>query len=81
MCNISANLTISVTDLNNFFVELGSDAVKDNPVPRNDFRTYLKHQVAQSFFVAPATCDEIFSVVKALPSKHLLTVMDYLLNF
>ena len=69
LCNISANLTISATDLNNFFVELGSDAVKDNPVPRNDFRTYLKHQVAQSFFVAPATCDEISSVVRALPSK------------
>ena len=50
-------------------MELGSDAVKENPVPRNDFCTYLKHQVAQSFFVAPATSDEISSVVRALSSK------------
>ena len=69
MYKISPNLTISATDLNNFFVELGSYAVKDNPIPRNDFRTYLQHQVAQSFFVAPVTCDEISSVVRALPSK------------
>ena len=50
-------------------MELGSHAVKDNHAPRSDFRTYLKHQVAQSFFVAPATCDEISSIVRALPSK------------
>ena len=33
------------------------------------FFVYLKHQVAQSFFVAPATCDDISFVVRALPSK------------
>ncbi len=60
---------MSADDLNNFFVWLGPDAVKDILPPRNDVKHYLGKSNAQSFFINPVTCAEIMSVVQSLPCK------------
>ncbi len=59
---------LSAEDLNNFFVSLGPETVK-NIVPKNDFKKYLKNRVSSSFFINPVTADEIINVVKHLPAK------------
>jgi hypothetical protein len=59
---------MSSNELNNFFINLGSNAVQ-GIVPLNDFRRYLKNRVVESFYLYPVEITEINSIVKSLPSK------------
>ena len=59
---------MSSDDLNNYFANLGSDAVKDIR-PRHDFKNYLKNRIINSFFMETITPEEIVSTTKLLKSK------------
>jgi hypothetical protein len=69
LCKDVSTYNISANDLNNYFVELGLNAVKDVPPARNHFAMYLKRRATESFFVSPISCSEIIAVVKTLPSN------------
>jgi hypothetical protein len=69
LCKDVSTFSISANALNNYFIELGLNAVKDLPPVRHHFAMYLRHRVTESFFVSPITCSEIIAVVKTLPSK------------
>lgn len=67
-CDNSAFCNMDVNDLNNFFVNLGPDAVK-NVKPRGTYKQYLRNRIINSFFIENVTPDEIIAVSKLIQSK------------
>ena len=59
---------MSVDELNDYFVNLGPNAVKSIQ-PQNIFNKYVQYRVSKSFFIMPVVKVEIINIANSFAPK------------